>query len=141
MATLTLSSKLSPFPYAAVATAAYTSKAQLVFDDSATGPTLDLDGSQVTTEEDIVKALATKGGLAEDSAKAASYFALAKSLTSVTAVPQVLAALDSLDDHLAWRTFLISHELTSSDLIVWGSIKGKIHIYCSFNRTKYPRQH
>jgi glutamyl-tRNA synthetase len=67
--TLTVSSKQSPFPYAAIATAAYTGKADLVFDEAATRVVLELDGSQITAEDDIVRALAKAGGLSEDSSK------------------------------------------------------------------------
>lgn len=67
--TLTLSSKLSPFPYAAVVIAAYTEKAESVFDESAAGVVLQLNGSTITTEENIVHAIAKAGGLSDDSAK------------------------------------------------------------------------
>ena len=39
-------------------------------------------------------------------------------------VPQIIASLDSLDDHLAYRTFLIGHDITAADWIVWGVLKG-----------------
>ena len=67
--TLTISSKQSPFPYAAIAIAAYTGKADLVFDDSTPEPILSVDGTTVTSEEDIVQALAKEGGFSEDSEK------------------------------------------------------------------------
>jgi glutamyl-tRNA synthetase len=67
--TLTVSSKQSPFPYAATAIAAYTEKAQLVFDEAATGVVLDLNGTKLTAESEIVHAVAGASGLSEDSAK------------------------------------------------------------------------
>ena len=67
--TLTVSSKESPFPYAAVAVAAYTQKAEVNYDESAVGLTLTVEDTQVTSEEDAVKVLAKAGGLAEDSVK------------------------------------------------------------------------
>ena len=39
-------------------------------------------------------------------------------------MPEIIASLDSLDDHLAYRTFLVGHDLTASDFLVWGAIKG-----------------
>jgi glutamyl-tRNA synthetase len=69
MGTLTLSSKLSPFPFAAIAIASYTQKATLDFDQTANGITLDLNGSKITSEDEIVHALAKAGGLSGDSAK------------------------------------------------------------------------
>jgi len=67
--TLALSFKESPFPYAAVAIASYTQKAEVNYDESAPGLTLTVEGTQITSEEDAVKALAKAGGLAEDSVK------------------------------------------------------------------------
>jgi glutamyl-tRNA synthetase len=68
--TLTVSFKESPFPYAAVAIASYTQKAEVNYDEAASGLTLTLEDTEVTSEEDIVKALAKAGGLAaEDSMK------------------------------------------------------------------------
>lgn len=67
--TLTVSSKQSPFPFAAVAIAAYTGTSELVFDETATGITLDLNGSKIIVEEDIVHALAKEAGLSSDSLK------------------------------------------------------------------------
>lgn len=67
--TLTISFKESPFPYAAIAIASYTQKVEVNYDESASGLTLTVEGAQVTSEEDAVKALAKAGGLAEDSVK------------------------------------------------------------------------
>lgn len=67
--TLTLSSAASPFPFAAAAIATYTGNAELNFDESVSAPTLELDGTTVTSEDEIVRALAKEGGLSDDSAK------------------------------------------------------------------------
>lgn len=120
---ITLSTKTSPFPYATIAIATYTQKADLNYDESVDGVTLDFDGSQLSAEDEIVAVLANAGGLAGDSAKTAAYFTLAKTLPTLTAIPDILAALDSLDNHLAYRTFLVGHDITAADFIIWGSIK------------------
>ncbi|KAL0066493.1 glutamate--tRNA ligase [Marasmius tenuissimus] len=125
---LSLSAKLSPFPYAAIATAFYTGKAEVLYDEEITKPSLELNGSKIDDEEEIVHALGKAGGLSEDSAKAASFFALAKSLSKTNAVPEIMTALNSLDDHLAWRTFLVGHDITTADFIVWGTVKASIKI-------------
>lgn len=141
--TLTVSSKQLPFPFAAIAIAAYTGKAVLVFDETATGTALVLNGTTITEEEDIVQVLAKDGGLVGDSAKvefshiltqslfrsdvssqAQSFFALSKTLRTVSAFPETVAALDSLDDYLTFRTFLVGHSITAADWIVWGTLKG-----------------
>ncbi|KIM55029.1 hypothetical protein SCLCIDRAFT_1221432 [Scleroderma citrinum Foug A] len=125
---LTLSIKTAPFPYAAVGIAAYTQKAELNFDESATGISLALDGLQYTSEDEIVAALAKAGRLDEGKSKEAAYFALAKTLPAVTGVPDILSVLDSLDDHLAYRTFLVCNYVTAADWMVWGSIRVAIKV-------------
>ena len=140
--TLTLSPSAAPFPWASAAITTFSGKAVLNFDTAATGVTLEIDGSKLAAEDEIVQALAKAGGLSDDSEKVrgaylawiilthsclsqtASYFALAKSLPTFTAFPQITAALDSLDDHLAFRTFLVGHDVTAADFIVWGALKG-----------------
>jgi glutamyl-tRNA synthetase len=66
---ITLSTKTSPFPYAAIAIATYTEKVELNYDESVDGVTLDLNGSQLSAEGEIVADLAKAGGLTGDSAK------------------------------------------------------------------------
>lgn len=73
VSTLTVSPKAAPFPFAAIAISAYTQRAEVIYDESASTLTLELDGSKSTSEQDAVKALATAGGLAEDSAKVRVY--------------------------------------------------------------------
>ncbi|KAH9950240.1 glutamate-tRNA ligase [Amylocystis lapponica] len=134
---LTVSSATSPFPFAAVAIASYTQKAEIIFDESASGITLELDGSKLTTESEIVQALAKAGELS-DSVATPAYFTLAKTLPSLTAFPEITAALDSLDDHLAFRTVLVGHDITSADWIVWGALKGSVKIIGLLKNNKHP---
>lgn len=68
-ATLTVSSKQTPFPFAAIAIAAHTGKAEVVYDETSSGISLTLNGTTITSEDDIVQALAKEGGLSEDSSK------------------------------------------------------------------------
>ncbi|KAI0748413.1 glutamate-tRNA ligase [Daedaleopsis nitida] len=135
---LTLSPAAAPFPWAAVTIATYTGKATLNFDTAATGVSLDLDGSQLTADDDIVQALAKAGGLSDDSAKTSAYFALAKTLPTVTAIPEITAALDSLDDHLAYRTFLVGHTMTAADWAIWGGLKGSAKMVGLLRNNKHP---
>ncbi|TBU35547.1 glutamate-tRNA ligase [Dichomitus squalens] len=136
--TLTLSPTASPFPWAAAAVATFTGKAALNFDPAAAGVTLELGGSKLTAEDEIVQTIAKAGGLSSDSAKSAAYFALAKSLPTVTAFPEITAALDSLDDHLAYRAFLVGHDITAADFIVWGALKGSVKIIGLLKNNKHP---
>jgi hypothetical protein len=64
--TLSLSPKLAPFPYAAVAIAACTG-ITVSYDDALTGLSIASGQSDITTEDDIVKHLAELGGLSSDS--------------------------------------------------------------------------
>ena len=70
---LTLASSASPFPYAAVAIATYTAQAELNYDESVSAAILEVDGQQITGEDEIVRTLAKAGGLADDSAKVRVY--------------------------------------------------------------------
>ncbi|EKM55113.1 uncharacterized protein PHACADRAFT_173184 [Phanerochaete carnosa HHB-10118-sp] len=136
-AVLTVSSSASPFPYAAVAAATYTQKAEVKFDESAAGISLEFNGSTFASEDEIVRLLAKEAGLADDSAKTQAFFELAKKLLAVTAFPELVATLDSLDNHLAFRTFLVGHQLTAADLIVWGALKGSVKIVGLLKNNKH----
>jgi Glutathione S-transferase, C-terminal domain len=55
-----------------------------------------------------------------------AFVSSAKSLAKAAAFPEIVAALDSFDDHLAYRTFLVGHSISAADFMLWGSLKGKI---------------
>ncbi|KAG2146845.1 tRNA synthetases class I, catalytic domain-containing protein [Suillus bovinus] len=137
---ITLSTKTSPFPYASIAIATYTQKVDINYDESVDGITLDFEGSQISANDEIVAVLANsrrtrwrqrKGIIHPDIThpsltdrfQTATYFELAKTVPTLTAIPDILALLDSLDDHLAYRTFLVGHDITAADFIIWGSVK------------------
>jgi glutamyl-tRNA synthetase len=65
--TLTLSSKLSPFPYGILAIAICSETIQIVYDEATTQPILEFKGSKIENEDEIIHALATAAGLAEGS--------------------------------------------------------------------------
>ncbi|KAJ7074159.1 glutamate-tRNA ligase [Mycena amicta] len=129
MAPLTVSSKQTPFPFAAAAVALWSGKAELVFDETAT-----LDYNGVSDEEQIVHSLAKP----DESSKSPAFFALAKNLATVAVVPQIIAALDSLDDHFTYRTFLIGHDISSADWMLWGAIKGNSRISGILKNNNHP---
>ena len=72
--TLTLSPSTAPFPWASAAIATFTGKAVLNFDTAATDVTLEIDGSKLAAEDEIVQTLAKAGGLSDDSAKVHSAY-------------------------------------------------------------------
>ncbi|EAU88705.1 glutamate-tRNA ligase [Coprinopsis cinerea okayama7 len=127
-ANLTVPTKASPFPYGATALAAYTNTATIHFDNAATDLALTLDGQSASNEDEIIQILAKAGNVASDSAKSASYFALTTNLRTLAAFPEIVAALDSLDDYLAYRTYLVGHEPSAADWAVWGALKGNIKV-------------
>ncbi|KAF5315925.1 hypothetical protein D9611_004790 [Ephemerocybe angulata] len=129
-AILTVPTKQSPFPYGATALAAYTGAAAINFDEAATGLALELNGQSefATNEDDIIAILAKEADLAGDSAKSPAFLTLATKLRTLAAFPEIVAALDSLDDHLAYRTYLVGHDITAADWAVWGALKGNIKI-------------
>lgn len=71
---LTLSSKSSPFPFSAVAIAAYTGKTNVVFDEAASSITLELAGNTHNEEGDIIQAIAVAAGLADDYSRVCTLF-------------------------------------------------------------------
>lgn len=68
-AVLTVPTKQSPFPYGATALAAHTGLAAIVFDDAATGLSLELNGQSANSEDEIISLLAKEGNVGGDSAK------------------------------------------------------------------------
>lgn len=71
--TLHVSPTISPFPYAAAAAATYTQKAEIAFDEGAKEATLELNGSKITGEDQIVLGLAKAAELADDSSKVRNF--------------------------------------------------------------------
>lgn len=59
--------------------------------------------------------------------QASAFLSLAETLPTVTSFPELIAALDSLDDHLTFRTFVIGHDVTVADWGVWGSLKCSVY--------------
>ena len=138
--TLILSPTATPFPWDLVMTATYVN-ATVEYDVETASPSLkSLDGKDLTDHDAILGAL--EAGLPEgDSTKVGGSSALrsrylispkkpffisfAKNIASISAYPDAVVAVDTLDDHLVYRTFLIGHAITSADLTVWGAMKGK----------------
>ena len=127
---LTVSSKLSPFPYAAITAAAFNGVGAVSYDESASGITLDLGETSITSEEEIVQTLAKLNASSDgsiqvsESQREAQFFTLATSLRGASSFSDIVSLLDSLDDHLAFRTFLAGHDPSAADWMVWGVLKG-----------------
>lgn len=66
--TLTVSPSDAPFPYAAVAIAAYTQKAEVVYEPGVTAE-LHLDGSRTTEQDEMLTQIAKGTDLLSESSK------------------------------------------------------------------------
>jgi glutamyl-tRNA synthetase len=53
-------------------------------------------------------------------------------LATATTFSDIVPSLDSLDDHLAFRTFLVEHEISGADWVLWGTLKGVYGIFFVF---------
>lgn len=121
--TLTLSSKNTPFPWALAALASSNAdKATLTFDDEAS-TSLSHDGKTITDKDEIVSVLSSAVDLAPPSYTLKGLYETAKKLPGLTAMPEITAALDVLDDHLAYRTFVQGEQVSAGDYILWGALK------------------
>ena len=49
----------------------------------------------------------------------------AKTLAKATAHPEVVAGLEGFDNHLAYRTFLVGHNIGATDFVLWAALKGE----------------
>jgi glutamyl-tRNA synthetase len=138
---LSLSTKLSPFPYAVSALASYAGDITTSYDDSLQQPKLEYNGASISSEEDIVNTLSKAASLSPSPNNAQNLepiYAIARSLPTITAFPDLVKALDTLDDHLAYRTYVADHELSSADFYLWGALKGAIKILGLLKNNNHP---
>ncbi|KAJ7756471.1 glutamyl-tRNA synthetase [Mycena maculata] len=87
---------------------------------------LNIDGVQVHGESDIIQTISTKRYLSADgsSAKISLYKDMATTLSTTSDVHEINRILGELDHHLAFRTFLVSHDISEGDYVLWGCLKG-----------------
>lgn len=135
---LTLPSTLSPFPYAAAALAEYTKQAELAFDDASTDVSLNLGGAVISGEEKIVEELAKVGGLSSDSTTTPALISSARALAKATAHPEVVAGLEEFDNRLAYRTFLVGHDIGAADFLLWAALKSNLKAVGLSKGGQYP---
>ena len=139
MTTLTVSPGASPFPYAALGAAAYVC-IPIDFNDEVQTFELSDAESKISTEVNAVEKLTRHAKLFGDEIKVASthtilslsdlvtaetlaMFKLAHSLSTTAAFTDVVAALNSLDDHLTYKTFLVRRSISAADFVMWGAMK------------------
>jgi len=49
----------------------------------------------------------------------------ARALAKATAHPEVVTSLDEFDDRLAYRTFLVGHDVGATDFVLWAALKSE----------------
>jgi len=64
----------------------------------------------------------------------------ARALTKATAHPEVVAALGEFDDRLAYRTFLVGHDIGATDFVLWAALKSECLILLVTDLTRSPSQ-
>ncbi|KAF8319449.1 glutamate-tRNA ligase [Clavulina sp. PMI_390] len=104
-------------------------------------PTIALtSGDQTLTTDpiEIVEKIAGAAQLPDDSSKSAAFLTLAKTLSGKLSFPEVTAALDTLDDHLTFRTFLVGHAITAADAAVWGSLRASLQVIGILKKAGHP---
>ncbi|SJL09265.1 related to Glutamyl-tRNA synthetase [Armillaria ostoyae] len=125
-----LSTATSPFPFCHLALAAHNTDISIVFDDSAEKPSLRVDGAESTESLADVADVPDSNDLFI--ADLAAFATVATTLHDVTTV------LDSLNDYLQFQTFLSGHILSTSDWLVWGSLKGNPKALGLLKGSNYP---
>ncbi|KAF8590002.1 glutamate-tRNA ligase [Ramaria rubella] len=138
---LSLNPAASPFPYAPLVFATYvqdSTAVEIQFNSSTDKVSLEHNGITLTSVEDIVLALASESNHTSDSAKTPAFLLLASTLPSITAFPELVTALDSLDEHITFRTFLIGNDVTAADWAVWGALKSSTKVAGILKNNNHP---
>jgi hypothetical protein len=140
---LTVSLKASPFPYGIVALAQFVNVPVAYEENTKDDLALVQNGVFVTDLAEITSVLASQGVPGGESSKVHvihqvqdgetdvqlgwqthGFLAKASALQTTAGFQDAVAIFDALDDHLAFRTFFVSHTLGVVDLAIWGAIKG-----------------
>ncbi|KAG9123204.1 hypothetical protein FRC07_000114 [Ceratobasidium sp. 392] len=128
----------SPFAYAILGISAFLGVPYSFDVEQAEGVILTVDGVTSTNPADALHQLADTAGRAGDSQTSTQFHDLAVVLPSKTAFAELAPAIDTIDDHLAYRTFTIGHALTAVDWAVWGALKASIPAVGVLKRGAHP---
>ncbi|KAJ7475885.1 glutamyl-tRNA synthetase [Mycena latifolia] len=87
---------------------------------------LQIDAVRVDNDSEIAHTLSMEGGSSSDGslAKISFYNEMASTLSTTSDMHKIIRILEELDDHLAFRTFLVAHGVSEADYVIWGSLKG-----------------
>jgi glutamyl-tRNA synthetase len=131
----------TPFSYAILGLSAFIGIPYSFDPEQADGLVLSVDGVTTSNVADALHQLADNVGRAGDSETVSTYIRaygfssmiywqstkfheIATSLPTKTAFAELAPVIDNIDDHLAYRTFIVGHALTAADWAVWGALKG-----------------
>ncbi|QRW15084.1 glutamyl-tRNA synthetase [Ceratobasidium sp. AG-Ba] len=111
----------SPFSYAILGLSSFLGIPYSFNTEQTDALVLTVDGVTSTNPADALHQLADTAGRAGDSQTA-----------------NLAPAIDTIDDHLAYRTFIIGHALTAVDWAVWGALKSSIQALGVLKRGAHP---
>ncbi|KAJ7170718.1 glutamyl-tRNA synthetase [Mycena crocata] len=96
------------------------------FDANLAVSVLEVDGVQVHEESQIIHHLSKRAGLSFDGSlgKISAYSKIASRLSITSDIREIVSILKDFDDHLTLRTFLVAHDISEADYVLWGCMKG-----------------
>ncbi|GJJ12524.1 hypothetical protein Clacol_006767 [Clathrus columnatus] len=112
------------FPFTVLVLAKRLPDIDISFDNTVNSAILHINSESLSTVDEILTILGKKSGLEFDVVRGEAFLSIANTLPAFTSFNDLVTAFDLLDDHLAFRTFLINKDLSLVDLVLWGALKG-----------------
>ncbi|KAF8759155.1 tRNA synthetases class I (E and Q) [Rhizoctonia solani] len=128
----------TPFSYAVLGLSAFLGIPYSFDLEQTDGLVLTVDGVSTSNAADALHQLADNVGRAGDSETSTRFHEIATSLPTKTAFAELSPIIDTIDDHLAYRTFIIGHALTAADWAVWGALRASIQAVGVLKRGAHP---
>ncbi|KAJ6618809.1 tRNA synthetases class I, catalytic domain-containing protein [Mycena sp. CBHHK59/15] len=91
-------------------------------DDNAVVTVLETNDTRIGTELEIAHSVAMKLGFSGDRSRS-QVPKMAYALSASSEIHEIIRILNDLDNHLAFRTFLVGHEVTEAHYVLWGCMK------------------
>jgi len=76
---------------------------------------------------------------ADPSLQTPALISSARALAKAAAHPEVVAALEEFDNRLAYRTFLVGHDIGSTDFVLWAALKSEHLIHLAIETDRFPQ--
>ncbi|CAE6531122.1 unnamed protein product, partial [Rhizoctonia solani] len=128
----------TPFSYAVLGLSAFLGIPYSFDLEQTDGLVLTVDGVSTSNAADALHQLADNVGRAGDSETSTRFHEIATSLPTKTAFAELSPIIDTIDDHLTYRTFIIGHALTAADWAVWGALRASIQAVGVLKRGAHP---